>query len=117
MPTLSEADSKQLLAAHGVPVLDERTVTSADEAARAATEIGFPVVAKLCGAAIAHKTERGLVRLGLGDEAAVRAATTELLAAARPEDGEVAVLARADGVRHARADRRPGRPTRRSDRR
>jgi acetyl-CoA synthetase (ADP-forming) len=92
MPTLSEADSKDLLAAHGVPVLDERTVTSADEASRAATEIGFPVVAKLCGAAIAHKTERGLVRLGLGDEAAVRAATEELLGAARPEDGDVAVL-------------------------
>jgi acetate---CoA ligase (ADP-forming) subunit beta len=92
MPTLSEADSKQLLAAYGVPVLDERMVTSAEEAARAATEIGFPVVAKLCGASIAHKTERGLVRLGLGDEPAVRAATTELLAAARPEDGEVAVL-------------------------
>jgi acetyl-CoA synthetase (ADP-forming) len=92
MPTLSEADSKQLLAAHGVPVLDERTVTSAEEALRAAEEIGFPVVAKLCGAAIAHKTERGLVRLRLDDEAAVRAATDELLAAARPDDGDVAVL-------------------------
>jgi acetyl-CoA synthetase (ADP-forming) len=92
MPTMSEADSKQLLAAHGVPVLDERTVTSADEATQAAKEIGFPVVAKLCGAAIAHKTERGLVRLGLADDAAVRVATNELLAAARPEDGEVAVL-------------------------
>jgi acetyl-CoA synthetase (ADP-forming) len=89
---MSEADSKQLLAAHGVPVLDERTVTSADEATQAAKEIGFPVVAKLCGAAIAHKTERGLVRLGLADDAAVRVATNELLAAARPEDGEVAVL-------------------------
>ncbi len=42
MPTLSEADSKHLLAAHGVPVLDERTVTSVDEAARAAVEIGYP---------------------------------------------------------------------------
>jgi acetyl-CoA synthetase (ADP-forming) len=92
MTTLSEADSKELLAAHGVPVLEERTVTSAEAAAQAAAEIGFPVVAKLCGAAIAHKTERGLVRLGLGDEGAVRSAATDLLAAARPEDGEVAVL-------------------------
>jgi len=92
MPTLSEADSKRLLAAHGVPVLEERTVSSADEAARAASEIGLPVVAKLCGAAIAHKTERGLVRLALSDESSVRAATADLLAAARPEDGDVAVL-------------------------
>jgi succinyl-CoA synthetase beta subunit len=92
MPTLSEADSKRLLAAHGVPVLDERSVTSADDAAHAANELGFPVVAKLCGAAIAHKTERGLVRLGLADEEAVRTATNELLAAVRAEDGDVAVL-------------------------
>ncbi len=92
MPTLSEADSKQLLLAYGVPVLDERTVATPDDAAAAAAELGFPVVAKLCGAAIAHKTERGLVRLGLADEAAVRKATADLLAAARPEDGDVAVL-------------------------
>lgn len=90
--TLSEAASKRLLAGHGVPLLDEREVTAADEAAVAAGELGFPVVAKLCGDAIAHKTERGLVRLGLGDAEAVRAAAGELLAAARPEDGEVSVL-------------------------
>ncbi|MEY3618998.1 MAG: hypothetical protein RL726_1696, partial [Actinomycetota bacterium] len=42
---------------------DEREVADADAAARAAVEIGLPVVAKLCGDAIAHKTERGLVRL------------------------------------------------------
>jgi hypothetical protein len=44
------------------------------------------VVLKLCGDAIAHKTERNLVRLGLGDAAAVTRAGTELLAQARPED-------------------------------
>ena len=90
--TLSESDSKALLAEHGVPVADERVVATAAEAASAAEELGFPVVAKLCGDAIAHKTERGLVRLGLGDAAAVRSAADELLAAARPEDGEVGVL-------------------------
>ena len=65
--TLSEAESKRLLAAHGVPVADERVVPDAEGAVRAAIELGFPVVAKLCGDAIAHKTERGLVRLRLGD--------------------------------------------------
>ncbi|HUF32556.1 MAG TPA: acetate--CoA ligase family protein [Acidimicrobiales bacterium] len=90
--TLSEAESKRRLAAHGVPVADERVVDDPEAAAAAATEIGFPVVAKLCGDGIAHKTERGLVRLRLGDEAAVRAAARELLDAATPDDGEVGVL-------------------------
>jgi acetyl-CoA synthetase (ADP-forming) len=92
MPTLSEARSKQLLAGHSVPVLPERTVATVDEAVRAANEVGFPVVLKLCGDAIAHKTERGLVRLSLGDEAAVRDAGDALLAAALPEDGDVGLL-------------------------
>ena len=92
VPTLSEAASKQLLAQYGVPVLDERTAADADGAARAAAVVGFPVVVKLCGDAIAHKTERGLVRLGLADPAAVEAAARELLAAARPDDGPVELL-------------------------
>lgn len=92
MPTLSEADSKALLAAHGVPVPDEALVATPEEAARRAARIGFPVVAKLCGAGIAHKTERGLVRLGLRDADAVRSAAADLLDAATPEDGKVGVL-------------------------
>jgi acetyl-CoA synthetase (ADP-forming) len=92
MPTLSEAESKQLLARHGIPVPDEELVASAGEAASAAERIGFPVVLKLCGAGIGHKTERGLVRLGLGDGAAVTAAAEQLLAAARPDDGDVGLL-------------------------
>lgn len=90
--TLSEADSKQLLRRHGVAVLDERVAADPDDAVRAADAIGYPVVAKLLGDAIAHKTERGLVRLGLGDADAVRTAAASLLAAATSEDGDVAVL-------------------------
>lgn len=92
MPTLSEADSKRLLARYGVPVLDEKTASDPDEAVAAAEALGYPVVAKLCGAGIAHKTERGLVRLGLRDAASVRAAAADLLALARPDDGAVDVL-------------------------
>ncbi len=90
--TLSEAESKSLLAPFGVPFLDERLVDTADAAADAAAAIGGPVVAKLCGEAIAHKTERGLVRLSLQGAAEARRAAEELLAAARPEDGPVQVL-------------------------
>ena len=92
MPTLNEAASKQLLARYGVPVLPERTAAGADAAVAAAEELGFPVVVKLCGDAIAHKTERGLVRLALRDAMSVRDAARDLLAAAGPDDGAVELL-------------------------
>ncbi len=92
MPTLSEADSKELLGAYGVPFPDERVVASVDDAVAAAGDIGYPVVVKLGGAGIAHKTERGLVRLALGSAEQVRDAATALLAAATPDDGEVHLL-------------------------
>lgn len=101
MSTLSEARSKQLLARYGVPVLDERTARDADDAVAAAAAIGYPVVVKLCGDRIAHKTERGLVRLGLHDGAAVREAAMQLLAATTSEDGPVELLV-APMVRSAR---------------
>lgn len=92
MPTLSEAESKALLARHGIPVPAEALVETPEEAAAAAGRIGFPVVVKLCGAGITHKTERRLVRLNLGDASAVAAAAADLLTAARPEDGDVGLL-------------------------
>lgn len=90
--TLSEADSKALLAASGVPMAPERIVDDADAAVAAARELGFPVVVKLNGDRIAHKTERGLVRLRLSDERVVAQAASDLLAAATPEDGAVSLL-------------------------
>lgn len=90
--TLSEHDSKELLSRYGVPCARETLASDPAGAADAAREIGFPVVLKLCGDAIAHKTERDLVRLGLGDEAAVRAAAEDLLGRATPADGEVSLL-------------------------
>lgn len=90
--TLSEAASKALLREYGVPMAPEREVGDAAAAAGAAAELGFPVVVKLCGDAIAHKTERGLVKLRLADAAAVSAASAELLGKATPDDGEVSLL-------------------------
>jgi acetyltransferase len=90
--TLSESSSKALLRGYGVPLADEREVATAADAVTAAQELGFPVVVKLCGDAIAHKTERGLVRLRLGDAAAVDTAAAELLAAATADDGPVSLL-------------------------
>jgi succinyl-CoA synthetase beta subunit len=90
--TLSEAASKQMLAAHGVPFAPERVAATPTAAVAAADELGYPVVVKLNGDGIAHKTERGLVRLALADAGAVDAAARELLGAATPADGAVDLL-------------------------
>ncbi len=90
--TLSERDSKAVLAEFGIPIAAERVVADAAAAGDAADELGYPVVAKLNGDAIAHKTERGLVKLRLSDRAAVETAAGELLVAAVPADGDVSVL-------------------------
>ena len=90
--TLPEDESKRLLGEYGIPFAPEIGAADADAAVAAADEVGYPVVAKLNGEGIAHKTERGLVRLNLADADAVRQAADELLAAATPEDGEVSVL-------------------------
>ena len=90
--TLSERDSKALLAEYGVPIAPERVVADAAAAGVAADELGYPVVAKLNGDAIAHKTERGLVKLRLGNREAVETAAGELFGAATPADGDVSVL-------------------------
>lgn len=99
--TLSEAESKSLLAAYDLPFAAEIVVPTALDAAEAADRLGYPVVVKLNGARIAHKTERGLVRLGLRDRDAVLDAASALLGAARPDDGDVSLLV-AQQVRGAR---------------
>ena len=66
---LDEARSKQLLAGIGVPVPPGRRVHNSEEAAAAAEDLGYPVVVKALG--LAHKTEQGGVRTGLGSPAQV----------------------------------------------
>ncbi len=92
--TLSEQASKLLLTQYGIPFLPEITANSGPDAVDAARSMGmsYPVVAKLNGETIAHKTERGLVKLGLSTPEALSIAVEELLGAARPEDGVVSVL-------------------------
>ncbi|NQW59248.1 acetate--CoA ligase family protein, partial [bacterium] len=92
MSTLSEFASKEILARHGLPILQERVVSSSAEVAEVLAQMSLPVVAKLCGPSIAHKTERGLVKLNLQTNDDVSKAVDDLLAAAVPADGEVEVL-------------------------
>ncbi len=90
--TLSEYDSKRILAEHGARFAREVVANSPQDAASAAVELGFPVVVKLVGERLAHKSERGLVRLGLSSADDVRRAATDLLALRRADDGDVAIL-------------------------
>ncbi|MQY38003.1 Protein lysine acetyltransferase Pat [Streptomyces sp. RB17] len=82
---LSEHGAKQLLRAYGIRVPREQLVTSAAAAVRAAAQVGYPVVMKASGARIAHKTELGLVKIGLTSASQVRDAYRELTDIARYE--------------------------------
>jgi acetate---CoA ligase (ADP-forming) len=66
--------------------LDE-LVTYSAEAGRAASRIGFPVVMKASGATLLHKSDRGLVRVGIASEREAREAYSELMEAAPEADG------------------------------
>jgi acyl-CoA synthetase (NDP forming) len=81
--SLSEREAKRVLAAYGVPVVEERLARSADEAAAAARELGYPVVMKAEAPTILHKTELDVVRLGIANEAELRPAYAEIVSAAR----------------------------------
>ncbi|MBI5880186.1 MAG: acetate--CoA ligase family protein [Chloroflexi bacterium] len=62
---LTESEGKQVLALYGIPVTKEGIAQSADEAARVAQAIGFPVVLKIVSPQIMHKTEAGGVVLNV----------------------------------------------------
>jgi acetate---CoA ligase (ADP-forming) len=68
---LHEYDAKHLLSRVGVPTVPERLVTNYDEAEMTAKAIGFPVVLKVVSDEIAHKSDLGLVMIGLCDENAL----------------------------------------------
>jgi len=71
---LTEYESKQLLAAYGIPTVETRLATTEDAAVTEAAALGFPVVLKLHSSTVTHKTDVGGVRLNLPDVDAVRAA-------------------------------------------
>ncbi len=81
--SLSESESKQLIAAWGVTTSMEVCAKDVDAAVKAAEKIGFPVVLKADSADIPHKTEAGVVRLNLRSADEVRKAHAEIIANAK----------------------------------
>lgn len=78
MRTLSETESRKMLAGYKIPLVESRTVQTANDAARAAEDLGFPVVLKGAGQDLAHKTESGVVVLNLADSNAVEMAYADI---------------------------------------
>jgi len=66
--TLSEYESKKILAAYRIPVTKEALVEDVKDLAKAAQEIGYPLVLKGCSSEISHKTEKGLIRVDIRNE-------------------------------------------------
>lgn len=87
---LTEFDSKRILEAYGIPTVRTELATTADEAVKAAEDIGYPVVVKLHSRAITHKTDVGGVKLGLGNAERVRKAFDEIEEAVVGRAGEAA---------------------------
>ncbi|GAA2637811.1 acetate--CoA ligase family protein [Streptomyces axinellae] len=86
---LSEHAGKQLLRAYGIRVPREQLCTSAAGAVRSAAQVGYPVVMKASAPQLAHKSEYGLVRIGLTSASQVRDTYRELTDIARQEGIEL----------------------------
>ena len=96
---LSEYDSKQVLASYGIPVTPEELVINPEDLSHAIHKIGYPLVMKGCAAEIAHKTERGLIRLDVRNEDEARTAFKEITAAMDGEEKAVLVQQMVKGQR------------------
>jgi acyl-CoA synthetase (NDP forming) len=88
---LNERESQRLLAPFGLPLVDTVFVTAAAAAPDAAEHLGYPVVAKICAAALPHKSDVGGVALGLADRGAVAEACRRIEASVRAAAPGVAI--------------------------
>ncbi len=79
LTTLSEYDSKQILAEYKIPVTREIIIHDIEQISQIGDEIGFPVVLKGCAAGIAHKTEDDLIRMDIRDENEASTAFNEII--------------------------------------
>lgn len=101
---LTEIESKQLLAAYGIPVVETKIATSEEEAAEIAKEIAGPVVLKIFSETITHKSDVGGVKLDLRGATAVRRAYREIeraLAAVCDRRDDLLPARKEDGARRA----------------
>lgn len=76
---LSEFESKQLLASYQIPVTREALVKDGEGLLKAAHQITYPIVLKGCSPDIAHKTEKGLIRIDIRNDDEAKVAFNEII--------------------------------------
>ena len=89
--TLSEYESKQVLAAYDIPITKEILVKDKDRLDKAVQRIGFPLVMKGCSADIAHKTEKGLIHVDIRSVREAKKAYGEIMTGMKGFDGAVLI--------------------------
>jgi acetyl-CoA synthetase (ADP-forming) len=97
--TLSEYESKQVLAAYQIPISRELLVNDAKDLLNATREIGYPLVLKGCSAEISHKTEKGLIKVDIRNEDEATEAFKEIMANMGGNDNSVLVQEMVKGQR------------------
>ncbi len=97
--TLSEYESKQVLAAYQIPVTREILVNDVKDLMNATQEIGYPLVLKGCSAEITHKTEKGLIKVDIRNDREARASFKEIMSNINGNENAVLVQEMVKGQR------------------
>ena len=97
--TLSEYESKIVLASYHIPVTREIIIQKDDDIISAAHEIGYPVVIKGCSPEITHKTEKGLIQTDIRDDREALDAFNNIMAGMNGSHGSILVQEMIKGKR------------------
>jgi acyl-CoA synthetase (NDP forming) len=97
--TLSEYDSKRILAEYGIPTARESLVDGFAATEQAAEQIGYSVALKVCAPSAQHKTEQNLIELGIGSAVELKKAYDRLAPKARDLEGGILVQEMVRGSR------------------
>jgi acyl-CoA synthetase (NDP forming) len=97
--TLSEYESKIVLASYDIPVTREMIIQKNNDVISAAHEIGYPVVMKGCSPEITHKTEKGLIRTDIRDDKEALDTFNDIMAGMNDSHGSILIQEMIKGKR------------------
>ena len=91
---LNELDANRLLSGYGIPMAKSFLCRDEEDAAKSASELGYPVVMKILSSEILHKTDAGCVFIGVKNEKELRDAYKRILENARAYKADAVI----DGI-------------------
>jgi len=97
--TLSEYESKIVLASYDIPVTREIIIQKDNDVISAAHEIGYPVVMKGCSPEITHKTEKDLIRTDIRDDKEALDTFNDIMAGMNGSHGAILIQEMIKGKR------------------